>query len=49
LLERQHRKELATRKLIEETVSRMLGVEKPPSPEQLNDLCERLFNPPTDA
>jgi hypothetical protein len=48
--ERKHRTELTTRQIVEETVSRMLGVGQPPSPEQLDDLCDRLFNnPPPDA
>ncbi len=47
--ERKRCKEANVRKVVEETVSRMLGVEQPPSPEQLDDLCDRLFNPPPDA
>jgi hypothetical protein len=45
--ERNRRKEATTRKLIEETVCRMLG-ENAPSPETLDSLCDRLFNPPAN-
>ena len=53
--ERRHRKELTTRNLVEDTVRRMFAVEEPPgpaqppSPEQIDDLCDRLFNAPPDA
>ena len=47
--ERKHRKEVTTRKLVEDTVRRMFEAGQPPSPEQLDDLCDRLFNPPPDA
>jgi hypothetical protein len=52
---RKHRKELTTRKLVEETVRRMFGVEgpagseQPPDAEQIDDLCDRLFNQPVPA
>jgi hypothetical protein len=47
--DRKHRRETTTRKLIGETVSRMMGDEQRLSPEQLDDLCDRLFNAPPDA
>jgi hypothetical protein len=43
--ERKRRKETSTRKLIEETVCRMLGAGQPPSSETLDSLCDELFNP----
>jgi hypothetical protein len=46
--ERKHRKEATTRQIVEETVRRMMGREQP-CPESLDDLCDRLFNPPPDA
>lgn len=46
--ERKHRKEATTRQIVEETVRRMLGTGQPPSPEQLDELCDRLFNPPAN-
>jgi len=46
--ERKHRKEATTRQIVEETVRRMLGGEQL-CPESLDDLCDRLFNPPQDA
>ncbi len=47
--DRKHRKDMGTRKLIEETVCRMLGTEQQLGPEQIDDLCDRLFNAPPDA
>ena len=41
---RQRRKETATRQIIEESVCRILGIEQPTSPKQLDLLCDRLFN-----
>ena len=53
--EQKHRKELATRQVVEETVREMFGANEPsdtgqsPSPELIDDLCDRLFNAPPDA
>ena len=47
--DRKCRKEGNTRKLITETVCRMLGIGQPPSPEQIDDVCDQLFNAPPAA
>ena len=51
--QRKYRKELTTRQIVEETVREMFSVEGSPSqpstPEQFDDLCDRLFNAPPDA
>jgi len=48
------RRELTTRQIVEATVREMFAVEDvpgvEPSAEQIDDLCDRLFNaPPSDA
>ena len=51
--ERKYRKELITRQIVADTVRGMFAVKEspsqPPTPEQFDDLCDRLFNAPPDA
>ena len=47
--ERKHRKELATRQVVEEMVREMFAVEESPNQETLDSLCDRLFNAPPGA
>ncbi len=47
--EQKHRKEMATRQIVEDTVREMFAVGACPSQETLDSLCDKLFNAPPDA